>query len=56
MSKMRGVLAVSPKPVSSRLGAVRSDEVPTEERPPFTLHDILRRIGISNFDLVSDIE
>jgi FkbM family methyltransferase len=49
------VLAVSPKTVSSRLGAVRPEDVAARV-PALTLREILRRTGISDFDLVSDIE
>jgi hypothetical protein len=41
--------------VSSRLGAVRTDEVAVGV-PALTLREILQRTGITDFDLVSDIE
>lgn len=49
------VFALSPQTVSSRLGAVRPDEAAVAV-PALTLREILRRSGISDFDLVSDIE
>lgn len=49
------VLSVSPETLSSRLGAVRPDDVAATV-PALTLREILQRTGISDFDLVSDIE
>ena len=49
------VLALSPKTVGSRLGAVRPHDAAVGV-PALTLGEILRRTGIRNFDLVSDIE
>ena len=49
------VLALSPKTVSSRLGLVRPHDAAVEV-PALTLREILRRTGVSDFDLVSDIE
>jgi FkbM family methyltransferase len=49
------VLALSPMTVSSRLGAVRPRDVAVGV-PALTLREILRRTGVSDFDLVSDIE
>ena len=48
-------LALSTKTVSSHLGAVRADDAAVEV-PALTLREILRRTGVSDFDLVSDIE
>ena len=49
------VLALSPKTVSSRLGAVGPHDAAVEV-PALTLREILRRTEVSDFDLVSDIE
>lgn len=49
------VLALSPKTVGSRLGAVRPHDAAVGV-PALTLREILRRTGVSDFDLVSDIE
>jgi FkbM family methyltransferase len=49
------VLALSPKTVSSRIGAVRPHDIEVGV-PALTLREILRRTGVSDFDLVSDIE
>jgi FkbM family methyltransferase len=49
------VLAVSPTTVGSRLAALQScDDVVAV--PALTLREILRRTGVSDFDLVCDIE
>jgi FkbM family methyltransferase len=49
------VLALSPKTVSCRLAAVRPHDAAVEV-PALTLREILRRTGVGDFDLVSDIE
>ena len=49
------VLAVSSETVSSRLGAARPHDAEVRV-PALTLREILRRTGMSDFDLVSDIE
>jgi FkbM family methyltransferase len=49
------VLALSPETVGSRLAPDRPDEA-TVGVPALTLREILRRTGVSDFDLVSDIE
>jgi FkbM family methyltransferase len=49
------VLALSPRTMSSRLGAVRPQDTAVEV-PTVTLREILRRTGVNDFDLVSDIE
>lgn len=49
------VLALSPRTMSSRLGAIRPDHTAVGV-PTVTLREILRRTGVSDFDLVSDIE
>jgi FkbM family methyltransferase len=49
------VLSLSPKTVSSRLGVVRPHDAAVRV-PALTLREILRRAGVGDFDLVSDIE
>lgn len=49
------VLALSPRTMSSRLGAALPQDTAVEV-PTVTLREILRRTGITDFDLVSDIE
>jgi FkbM family methyltransferase len=49
------LLAMSPNTVSSRLAAIRPHDAAVEV-PALTLREILRRTGVSDFDLVSDIE
>ena len=49
------VLAVSAATVGSRLGAGRPQETQVTV-PALTLREILRRTGVSDYDLVSDIE
>ena len=49
------VLALSPRTMSSRLGAIRPHHTAVGV-PTVTLREILRRTGVSDFDLVSDIE
>ena len=49
------VLAVSPRTVGSRLGDVRPGDTAAGV-PALTLREILARTGVSDFDLVSDIE
>lgn len=49
------VLVVSPETVSSRLGRLGPHDV-TVSVPALTLREILRRTGMSDFDLVCDIE
>ena len=49
------VLALSPRAMSSRLGPIRPHDAAVEV-PTVTLREILRRTGVNDFDLVSDIE
>jgi FkbM family methyltransferase len=49
------VLTVAPETVGSHLGRPRPHEV-TVQVPAMTLRDILQRTGVTDFDLVSDIE
>jgi FkbM family methyltransferase len=49
------VLSLSPQTMSSRLGAGRPQDAAVKV-PALTLREILRRTGVSDFDLVSDIE
>jgi FkbM family methyltransferase len=49
------MLTIAPDTVGSRLGRPRPHEA-TVRVPALTLRDILRRTGVADFDLVSDIE
>jgi FkbM family methyltransferase len=49
------VLALSPMTAGSRLGAIRPQDAAVKV-PALTLREILRQTGVSDFDLVSDIE
>jgi len=49
------VLALSPMTAGSRLGAIRPHDAAVKV-PALTLREILRQTGVSDFDLVSDIE
>ena len=51
----RTVLSLSPRTVGSRLGAVRPGDTAVGV-PALTLREILARTGVSDFDLVCDIE